>query len=191
MNRAIIVHGKPDKEEYYNKLLEDSQSNSHWIPWLQQELCQRDILAQTPEMPIPYDPNYELWKEEFEKYKPDENTIIVGHSCGGGFIVRWLSENPNNKVKKAVLVAPWLDLVGIFPAMFKFQINSDISLQSKNGIDVLYSTDDYKDVISSVDYLKQNTNNFNYHEFEGYRHFTHSRMKTRKFPELLQICLGQ
>ena len=191
MNRAILIHGKPSKEEYYNSLMPDSQSNSHWFPWLQQKLCQHDILAQTPEMPIPYDPNYELWKNEFEKLTPDENTLLVGHSCGAGFIVRWLSENPDKIVNKVILIAPWLDVEGNYPAMFEFTLRSDINKQVKGGIKIFYSTDDQESTQLTVSKLRQPTNELKYHEFTNYRHFTFGSMKTREFPELLKICLGE
>ena len=189
MNRAIILHGTPSKEAYYRPV-GDCESNRHWLPWLQKQLCIRDILAQAPEMPIPYDPNYELWKNEFEKLTPDENTLLVGHSCGAGFIVRWLSENPDKKVGKVVLVAPWLDIEGKYPAMFQFTIKSDINNQVTEGIEVLYSTDDQASTQSSVNELRQKTNELEYHEFTGYEHFTFGIMKTQEFPELLKICLG-
>ena len=38
--------------------------------------------------------------------KVDEETILVGHSCGCAFLVRWLGET-KKKVKKLILVAPW------------------------------------------------------------------------------------
>ncbi|MEX0652068.1 MAG: alpha/beta fold hydrolase [Candidatus Paceibacterota bacterium] len=59
-------------------------------------------------MPEPYLPNYEKWIEVFEQFKVDEETDLVGHSCGAGFLLRWLSENKIN-VGKLVLVAPWID----------------------------------------------------------------------------------
>ncbi len=57
MKTAIIVHGMPPKEEYFNSAY-PSQSNKHWIPWIQKQLILNGILAQTPEMPEPYDPDY-------------------------------------------------------------------------------------------------------------------------------------
>ncbi|MFX9688476.1 hypothetical protein ABTO93_19980, partial [Acinetobacter baumannii] len=61
---AIIVHGTPTKEEYYDASV-PSCSNSHWVPWLQKELLVRDIPAATPEMPDAWDPKWEVWKREF------------------------------------------------------------------------------------------------------------------------------
>lgn len=191
MNRAIILHGMPPKDEYYSDKTEDSPSNSHWIPWLQRQLLINNINAQTPEMPHPYRPDYDVWKNEFERLEPDENTLLVGHSCGGGFLVRWLSENPKIIVGKVVLVAPWLDIEKKAGLMFDFSLKQDIAKQSKKGIDLLYSTNDGPELQSSLKYLRQNTKDLRYHEFINYGHFTLSAMKTREFPELLKICLSE
>lgn len=189
MNRAVIVHGMHSKNEYYING-NDSPSNSHWLPWLQQQLCRHDILAQTLEMPRPFAPDYDAWKNEFEKQNPDSDTLLVGHSCGGGFLVRWLSDNPDIIVGKVVLVAPWLDLEKRCGPLFDFALQREITGRSRNGVDVIYSTDDMPDIKSSIEYLRQNTSGLRYHEFVDYGHFTFKDMKTREFPELLQICLG-
>ncbi len=94
MRNAIILHGKPDpgQEEYYNPNF-PSASNSHWLPWLQKQLMIHDIATQTPEMPYSWQPDYAIWQKEFERYDVTAETIVVGHSCGAGFIVRWLSQH--------------------------------------------------------------------------------------------------
>ena len=66
MKNAIILHGMPSKKEYYSEKY-PSASNSHWLPWLQKQLLIKDIEAVTPEMFKCYNPNYDLWKSEFEK----------------------------------------------------------------------------------------------------------------------------
>lgn len=190
MNRAIILHGMPSKGKYYNAAAEDSQSNSHWLPWLQQQLCVRDVLAQTPELPRPFSPDYNAWKNEFERLAPDEQTLLVGHSCGGGFLVRWLSENPHIQVAKVVLVAPWLDIEKDYTPLFEFPLRRTIARQSRNGIEILYSTNDGQALQSSLQHLRSGLDDVRYHEFIEYGHFCLSDMKTRQFPELLSICLG-
>lgn len=107
MKNAILIHGWPGKEEYFDPNI-PSPSNSHWFPWVQHQLLLKKIEAQTPEMPKAYEPNYEAWKEMFERFEINENSILIGHSCGGGFLTRWLSEN-DVRVGKVALVAPWLD----------------------------------------------------------------------------------
>lgn len=107
MKTAIILHGMPDKEDYFEPTA-DAESNCHWLPWLQRQLIVKNILAQTPEMPEPYSPNYEKWCSVFNQFTVSEETNLIGHSCGGGFLLRWLSEN-KQKVGKVALVAPWID----------------------------------------------------------------------------------
>lgn len=189
MKRAIIVHGMMSKEKYYDVNREDSSSNSNWLPWLQQQLIARDILAQTPEMPRPFAPDYYAWKTEFERFVPDEETLLVGHSLGGGFLIRWLNDNPGKIVGKVVLIAPWLDVEKEYSPLFDFSLRSDITNQSKKGIDILYSTNDKAVIQSSLEYLRQKADNLRYHEFINYGHFRLKEMKTREFPELLKICL--
>lgn len=191
ISRAIILHGIAKKKYYYNLENQDSQSNAHWLPWLQQQLCARDILAQTPEMPRPFEPNYQDWSHAFELLKPDADTLLVGHSFGGGFLLRWLSENPDEIVGKVVVVAPWLDIEKMYMPLFDFKQRSDIALQSRAGIDVLHSTDDMLPVQTTVDYLRNSVDGVRFHEFTQHGHFDFNQMNTREFPELLQICLDE
>ncbi|HSE56651.1 MAG TPA: hypothetical protein VLB02_01025, partial [Candidatus Paceibacterota bacterium] len=89
MKTALIVHGMPSKEEYFDREGK-SPSNSHWFPWIQQQLLINGFLAQTPEMPEPYLPVYEKWCSVFEQFSIDEHATLIGHSCGAGFLLRWL-----------------------------------------------------------------------------------------------------
>lgn len=189
MRRAVVLHGMPSKEEYYD-VSQDSPSNAHWLPWLQHQLLTQDILAQTPEMPEPYDPDYENWRREFEKYTINEQTILVGHSCGGGFLVRWLSES-DTIVGKLILVAPWLDRERENGDLFQFEIDTDLGKKTRRGVDVLYSTNDDVPIQTSLEFLRQSLPAARYHEFVDYGHFCLKDMSTREFPELLSICLKE
>ncbi len=190
---AIILHGTPDKEEYYS-LKYPAQSNSHWIPWLQKQLQVKDIFTQTPEMPMSFRPDYDVWKKEFERYDINSDTVLVGHSCGAGFIVRWLSENEDARVGKVVFVAPWIDPfkdpkyeAGPF---FDFEIKSDIAEKTK-GVTAFYSDDDFEDVLKSVEILKDKIKNLKIKQFHGYGHFCYEEMGTTEFPELLEEIVGK
>lgn len=189
MRRAIILHGMPSEESYRNTSF-DSQSNSHWLPWLQQQLCARDILAQTPEMPRPYAPDYELWKNEFETLPLDEKTILVGHSLGGGFLLRWLTET-DVKVQKLVLVAPWLDVENDYGDLLHFSLDQTLEMKTEEGIDILYSTNDDSPMQTTLSLLEDGLKLARYHEFKDYGHFCFNDLKTREFPELLSICLDE
>ncbi len=189
MRRAIILHGMPSKEDYYSQGC-DSESNSHWLPWLQHELLIRGILAQTPEMPVPYSPNYEQWKQEFERNVVDEDTILVGHSYGAGFLVRWLSES-NCNVKKLALVAPWLDSARENGDLLDFKIDEELKAKTEYGIGILYSTDDGEEMQATTSPLRRCLPSARYHEFVNYGHFCLEDMGIREFPELLEVCITE
>ncbi|MEX0931884.1 MAG: alpha/beta fold hydrolase [Candidatus Paceibacterota bacterium] len=188
MKTAVIIHGYNDKSEYLDES-RPAASNDHWIPWIQRELLLKGVGAQAPEMPGFYEPTYEKWKEMLERFTPDENTILVGHSCGGGFLVRWLSEN-DVKVGKVVLVAPWLDPEkSAVPDFFNFDIDANLADKTQ-GVTIMYSTDDFPDIIKTIDTLKSKLEKVNFREFKGKGHFVLKSMKTDKFPELLEEVLG-
>ena len=193
MKTAIILHGMPSKEGYYNPDRE-SQSNEHWLPWLQRQLLLKDILAQAIELPKPYEPDYQSWSRVFEQFNIDEHTILVGHSCGAGFLVRWLSENKVN-VDKVALVAPWINPDPEAEphiqdtSFFEFEIDEGLLSRTK-GIIIFNSTDDYKDVNLSVKIIRNAVRGIEYHEFNDRGHFTLGDTKTREFPELLEAILS-
>src|SRR5579862_8521505 len=186
MKNAIILHGRPDDWEYYG-LEYPAQSNSHWIPWLQKQLQAKDIFTQTPEMPLSFRPDYQIWKKEFERYDIGPETIMVGHSCGGGFLARWLSENKGVKVGKVVLVAPWLNPednpkseTGVF---FHFGIDPEL-VNRTASLAIFVSDDDQATIQKSVEIIKSKLNDAKIRQFNGYGHFTFESMKTTEFPEL-------
>ena len=191
MRNAIILHGRPDKDEYYNPEL-PSQSNMEWKPWLQRQLQLKDIIAQTPEIPMSFDPDYETWKTEFERYDITLDTVLVGHSCGAGFLVKYLSQHPETRVGKVVLVAPWLgDDYGDPPTDFfeGYQIDPAIASRTK-GLTVFHSDNDFEAIQIAVKRLKATLKNANFKEFHGYGHFCMPHMTTAEFPELLDECLA-
>lgn len=189
MKNAIIIHGKPTKEEFYDKST-PSESNAHWLAWLQSQLIKRDIPTVTPEMPRPYQPKWDEWVREMERYDIGPETMLVGHSCGGGFLVRYLSERPKLHVGKVVLVAPWLDpdetIKGDF---FDFQIDSKLAGRT-DGLVVYCADNDMGNVLKSVAEIRQKIDGVQYREFKGYKHFCYEDMGTEKFPELLSELLS-
>lgn len=189
MKNAIIVHGMPGKDEYYDPNF-PSASNYCWIPWLQKQLIVKDIAAQTPEVPNAWKPDYEAYKHEFERFEVTPETILVGHSCGGGFLVRWLSEHPDVKAGKVVLVAPWLDPNREDTTdFFEFTIDSQLAKRTA-GLTIFNSDDDSAGVHTSVKMIREAVENVQYKEFHNMGHFTHEDMDTAEFPELLKECLS-
>lgn len=187
MKNAILVHGTCDKDEYID-VNQPSLSNAHWFPWLQKQLLVNNIFCQTPEMPDAHTPVYEKWKKEFERFTVDENSILVGHSCGGGFLIRWLTEN-KIKINKLILVAPWLDPERSKTTdFFNFEIDRKL-LDRVNAAHLLVSKDDDKDIHDSILLIHESLPRIEIHKFENMGHFTFGQMKTDKFPELLGLML--
>ena len=108
MRNAIILHGGPSKQEYYDPKA-PSMSNAHWIPWLQGQLLKADVTTSTPEVPRSFDRNWKIWNTEVERFDINRETILIGHSTGAGFFIKYLSIHPEIMVAKVILVAPWLD----------------------------------------------------------------------------------
>jgi predicted alpha/beta hydrolase family esterase len=178
----------PSKEEYYSPKVPVG-SNKHWIPWLQKQLIIRDIKADAPNMPLAFDPQWDLWVKEVERFEIGPETILVGHSCGGGFWVKYLSLNKKLKVGKVVLVAPWLDPDGDETRGFFSGYKLDPGLVKRTkGVTIFNSDNDMGNVLKSVAEIRQVIKNVNYQEFSGYGHFTLNDMKTDEFPELLEAC---
>jgi uncharacterized protein len=189
MKAAIIIHGMPSQEEYYNP---DSpaQSNKHWLPWLQRQLILNDILAQTPELPEPYAPDYEKWTEIFDQWKIDQDTMLIGHSCGAGFLVRWLSES-KRKVGKVALVAPWLDpSKKLHTGFFAFNIDPGM-VERADKFAIFYAKNDSEEIHKSINLLREKISTASFIELEAGGHFVFEHMKKQQFPQLADFLLTE
>ena len=188
MKNAILLHGYQGSEEYYNSNM-PSASNSHWFPWLQKELLINEIKADTPEVFRHYEMKYSAWVEEIERFAINRESILIGHSMGGGFWVRYLSEHPEIYVDKVILVAPWVNLNHEADSDF-FEFNLDPTITEHANEFIIFASDDDKmDIQNSIDYLINNLPNTKVRTFHGYGHFTHRTLMDDKFPELLESCL--
>ena len=187
MKYATIVHGTPDYKEYFSSEY-PSQSNSHWLPWLQKQLLMHGWLAQTPEMPNAWRPNYEEWRAIFERLPIGPDTLLIGHSCGAGFLLRWMSET-DITIGKLIMVAPWIDPTGHKdPAFFNFTINPGLTARAQ--VHVVTSDNDDGDVLSSVEQICTALPAAKRHDFPGYGHFCTSNLGGPEFPELRDIALA-
>ncbi len=186
MKNAILIHGWNTKSEYYDAT-RPTASNDHWFPWLTKQLVLRDINTTAIEMPDGYYPEYKIWKRELERYDITNKTILVGHSCGGGFLVRWLSES-DIKVGRVILVAPWLGYdTGGEPfdeSFFQFEIDPNL-VNKAESVRVLYSDNDFTSIQRSVVEITDAVDGIMTTEFQGKGHFTLYSLGTHEFPELL------
>lgn len=66
----------------------------NWFPWLENELDKKKIRCTVPSFPTPEHQNYEDWKRLMDYYCNigivNEETVLVGHSCGAVFLVHYL-----------------------------------------------------------------------------------------------------
>jgi len=189
MKNAIILHGGPSKREYYD-VDAPSMSNAHWVPWLQAQLLKADIPTATPEVPWSFDRNWNVWQKEVERYDIGPETILIGHSTGAGFFIKYLSINKNLKVGKVVVVAPWLDPDREHTKNFFDDFEIDPEFPSRTGGVTIFNSDNDQDSVQKTVKIVRNTvKNIKYLEFHNYGHFIHEDMKTVKFPELLKEAL--
>ncbi|VVB79655.1 Isoleucine--tRNA ligase [uncultured archaeon] len=181
ISNVVIVHGANESEK---GAFEGGRENTrHWFPWLREELRKRNINFSSELYPKDWNPDYQEWKKIFEKNKIDENTILIGHSLGCGFLARWISEK-KKKVRKIILVAPYIldspEMPGL-KGMVDFNL-IDIKNYCEE-LSVFYSDNDFPDILKSVKYLKQKIRG-KFREFKGTGHFC-KRDGFEQFPELL------
>lgn len=186
MKNAILIPGRPDKDQHYDPNL-PSNSQNYWFAWLQRQLILNDILTASIEPPMPFRPRYDEWAKEFERFDINAETILVGHSCGGGFLVRYLSEHKELKCGKVVLVAPWTnpdnDPESDTADFFDFELDPEFPSRT-DGVMVLVSSDDYPSVIETVEIIERDAPSVEVVHFDGRGHFKNSTL-----PEALGVLV--
>ncbi|EKE28138.1 MAG: hypothetical protein ACD_3C00090G0002 [uncultured bacterium (gcode 4)] len=181
---CIIIHWCPDPDEDRNP--ETRVYDKHWIPWLKNVLESVWIKSEIPSMPEPWAPNYEAYKKEFERYPVNENSILIWHSCGCAFLVRWLWET-GQKIEKLILVAPWKipEEWNIGREQFyTYEIDSSIKDRTKEII-MFTSDDEEKDGKQSLRIFYESLGG-KIIELRWHGHFILWHMWTEEFPELFE-----
>ena len=80
-------------------------TEENWFPWLKKEV-EKNIKCIIPNYPIDRDKHfYDYWKKELNRYLDyiNEDTILIGHSSGCAFTIKYLIKN-NIKINKLILV---------------------------------------------------------------------------------------
>lgn len=94
----------------------DGAPDDDWYPWLKAELEAKDLQVTIPAMPNTETPTIEEWIPKLDELvnKPNENTLLIGHSVGCQTIIRYLEKLPeSSQVGQVILVAPWINLVNL------------------------------------------------------------------------------
>jgi predicted alpha/beta hydrolase family esterase len=180
MKNAVIIHGcssAPEESKEYPE-------NKHWMPWIQKQLIARGTPTAASLMPESWAPDYEKWKAEFEKQDVNEETTLIGHSCGCAFLVRWLGDS-KRKIDKLILVAPWK--IGTSSdakkKFYDYPIDETIT-QRVNKIVMFTADNEHPDGKRSLAMFKRALGGAVI-ELKGRGHYTGEDMKTEEFPELL------
>ena len=180
---CIILHGCPSDEE---KAMDSERRtyDKHWIPWLKNKLKENKIEVSTPLMPKTWSADYESWRDEFDKLQINEETILIGHSCGAAFLVRYLGDT-KKKVKKLILVAPWKipdENNEIEKKFYNYAIND--SVKSQVGEIVIFTSDDEEEDGKKSAKIFHEALDGKIIELKNHGHFTLGDMGTEEFPEL-------
>ncbi len=175
MKQIILAHGSPEPGE---ELVTQESITPDWFLWIKENVKNAII----PPFPLEVEVVYEDWVKVLEQITISNDTVLVGHSCGRGFLLRYFSEHPELKPERVILVAAWLDSHNELSTDFmKFEIDS--SLTSRTDLHVFISLDDYDSLLESFKLIKEKLPNAHYHEFSDRGHFC----GRKEFPELLAL----
>jgi len=119
--QVLLIHGG-ESYESYEMYLEDLRNakfdleeekgrDKRWRFSLEKDLGS-DFEVIRPTMPNKQNVKYKEWKIWFEKILPylEDNIVLIGHSLGGIFLVKYLSENDfPKKIRATYLIAPPYD----------------------------------------------------------------------------------
>ena len=94
MKNVIIIHGT------------EGNPRKNWYPWLKEELEKLNYKVEIPQFPSPpvVPAKISEWYDVLKNYKLEEDSILVGHSLGGVFVLRIL-ELIHFPIEKAIFVA--------------------------------------------------------------------------------------
>ncbi|MDF1506964.1 alpha/beta hydrolase [Robertmurraya sp. DFI.2.37] len=83
-----------------------NQGSTNLSAYLKKEL-EEDYNFYSPSMPIPENPKYVEWKKAFEQEGNhlSGEVILIGHSLGGSFLLKYLSEESMIKISGLFVVA--------------------------------------------------------------------------------------
>jgi predicted alpha/beta hydrolase family esterase len=182
---CIIVHGCPPGPEGEGDAATRS-FDKHWIPWVRESLIERDIPTLAPAMPDPWAPVYASYKQEFEKLPVSDRTILIGHSCGCAFLVRWLGES-KQRIDTLVLVAPWkIPRAGdpVRKAFYEFPIDATIKRRVRRI--VMFTSDTEQEAGKKSLAIYHAALGGEIIELAARGHYVIGDMGTCEFPELLE-----
>lgn len=191
MKQVVFIHGGTTfygYNDYLNYLRSKPVRISRlikqrlWFNRLQEDLGD-DFQVLAPSMPNSTNANYDEWAIWFGRIAEvvDDNVILVGHSMGGIFLAKYLSEYDfPKKIRATILVAaPYEDETSEDLASFK--ITSSLEKFASQGGEIIFyhGTDDIVP-LSELDLYKKSIPKAETHELSAQDHFVREA-----FPEII------
>jgi len=200
MKQLVYIRGwtlSKNDDELYNTIqtreINPFEERKRWRNTLQEHLPEFKIIK--PEMPNALMARYKIWKLWFEKHLPyfdSEQFILIGHSLGWMFLIKYLWENGFPfKITQLHLIAPVLDNSGLNPGddyLWDFAYDSSIIKNIEkvaNKIFIWHSKDDPSVPFSHSERIKAELSRAQFMVFDDRWHF-----KQAEFPELLDAIKG-
>jgi len=195
--QVILIHGGSTFNTYKDylaflkglKIDLNRYTRIKWNDSLRKDLGSKfDILL--PKMPNPINAKYNEWKILFKKIALllDNNVILIGHSLGAIFLVKYLSENRfPKKILATLLISPPYDEEGMEESLGDFILPKNLNKLNKQGgkIFIYQSKDDLVVPYSHLKKYKKALPEAIVREFKKRGHFNQS-----KFPELIRDIKG-
>jgi predicted alpha/beta hydrolase family esterase len=191
--QVVVIHGGDvfESDEAWLESLQEKKEprfetmmDEDWKDTLQGDLGDAYEVV-IPSMPNKQNAKYNEWKIWFEKHIPhfDEQIVLVGHSLGGIFVAKYLSENEYPKqIKATFLVAAPFEMSGMDYSLADFAVEEDLSLFEKQGgdINVYHSKDDPVVPFADFEKYQEALSGADTRAFEDKEHFN------GELPEIVQ-----
>jgi uncharacterized protein len=194
--QIVVIHGGDTFETYeeYLNFLRDYEidikryktDKGGWKPWLRERLGS-DYEVILPIMPNRTNAQFKEWKIWFEKLTTFlcQDVILTGHSLGGAFLAKYLSENQfSKKIKAVFLISAVYDKDSEGYPLANFTLPTNLDLQT-DKIYLYHSKDDPVVPFSTLERYKRALPKALIRVFEDRKHFNQE-----EFPELAQDILN-
>lgn len=194
--QVLVIHGagafaRLDRSDFIDALQKNPveltwfrRGSGDWKANLETHLGEGyEVLS--PKMPDADNPNYEAWKVWFEKIlsKLDNELILVGHSLGGAFVLKYCSEEKLTKKIEGLfaVAAPYLS-GDVRYGPRGFTPPNDLSgVMSAGRVFLYYSKDDPLVDFENCANFKEKLPKATYRELDGRGHFNKD-----DFPEIVE-----
>ena len=182
--QVLVIHGGStfDTFEKYVSYLKNSEIQiknlkfkKGWKGNLTEKLG-KDFDVLLPQMPNKTSAHFKEWKIWFEKIIPflENNVILVGHSLGGIFLVKYLSENDiSKKIKATILVSAPFDDEKTGRSLADFKLTSPLTkfAEQSGKIYLIQSKDDPEVPFENIEKYKKAFPQAETITFENREHF--------------------